>query len=82
MKGQAMDLLTAIDTRSSAIRLADPPPSQSHLERILQSGVRAPDHGLLAPARFVVLRADGLERLGNALFGTTWNARGWLYRGN
>lgn len=67
MKGQTMDLLTAIDTRSSAIRLADPPPSQSHLERILQSGVRVPDHGLLGAARFVVLRAEGLERLGNAL---------------
>jgi nitroreductase len=62
-----MDLLTAIDTRSSALRLADPTPCQSHLERIPQSGVRVPDHGLLAPARFVVLRAEGLERLGNAL---------------
>lgn len=62
-----MDLLTAIDTRSSAIRLADPTPCQSHLKRIPQSGVRVPDHGLLAPARFVVLRAEGLERLDNVL---------------
>jgi hypothetical protein len=29
--------------------------------------VRVPDHGLLAPTRFVVLGAEGLERLGNAL---------------
>jgi nitroreductase len=67
MKGDSMDLLTAIDTRSSAVRLADPPPSKSHLERILQSGVRAPDHGRLAPARFVVLQTEGLKRLGDAM---------------
>jgi nitroreductase len=62
-----MDLLTAIDTRSSAVRLGDPPPSRSELQRILQSGVRAPDHDRLAPARFVVLQTEGLERLGDAM---------------
>jgi nitroreductase len=67
MKGESMDLLTAIDTRSSAVRLADPPPSKSDLERILHSGVRGPDHGRLAPARFVVLQTQGLERLGDAM---------------
>ena len=62
-----MDLLTAIDTRSSAVRLADPPPSKLDLERILHSGVCAPDHGRLAPARFVVLQTQGLEQLGDAM---------------
>jgi nitroreductase len=62
-----MDLLTAIDTRSSAVRLTEPAPSRSDIERILQAGVRAPDHGRLAPARFVVLQGPGLERLGEAL---------------
>jgi nitroreductase len=62
-----MDLLTAIDTRSSAVRLTDPPPSQSDLQRILHSGVRVPDHGRLAPARFVVLQAEGLKRLGDTI---------------
>src|SRR5882762_10869310 len=67
MKGETMDLLTAIDTRSSAVRLAVPPPSKSDLERILHSGVRAPDHGRLAPARFVVPQTEGLELLGDAM---------------
>jgi nitroreductase len=67
MKGEAMDLLTAIDTRSSAVRLADPPPPQADLERILQSGVRVPDHGRLTPARFVVLQTEGLKRFGDAI---------------
>lgn len=62
-----MDLLTAIDTRSSAVRLAEPGPTAADIERILQSGVRAPDHGRLAPTRFVVLRKEGLERLGEAM---------------
>jgi nitroreductase len=62
-----MDLLTAIDTRSSAVRLTEPAPSRSDIERILEAGVRAPDHGRLAPARFVVLQGAGLERLAEAL---------------
>jgi nitroreductase len=62
-----MDLLTAIDTRSSAVRLTEPAPSRSDIERILEAAVRAPDHGRLAPARFVVLQGQGLERLGEAL---------------
>ena len=62
-----MDLLTAIDTRSSAVRLTEPAPSRSDIERILEAAVRAPDHGRLAPARFVVLQGPGLERLGEAL---------------
>jgi nitroreductase len=70
MKSDAMDLLTAIDSRSSAVRLTEPAPSQLDIERILQSGVRVPDHGKLAPARFVVLQGEGLKRLGDALADT------------
>ncbi len=66
MKDETMDLVTAIDTRSSAVRLVAPAPNRSDIERILLSGVRAPDHGRLAPARFVVLESDGLRVLGNA----------------
>ena len=62
-----MDLLTAIDTRASAVRLTEPAPSRSDIERILEAGVRAPDHGRLAPAHFVVLQGAGQERLGEAL---------------
>jgi nitroreductase len=62
-----MDLATAIDTRSSAVRLTEPPPSQSDIERILAAGIRVPDHGRLAPARFVILQKEGCERFGKAI---------------
>lgn len=62
-----MDLATAINTRSSAVRLSEPPPTRADIERILAAGTRVPDHGRLAPARFVVLQSEGLERLSAAI---------------
>jgi len=62
-----MDLLTAIDTRVSAVRLAEPAPCSADVERILRSGVRAPDHGRLVPTRFVVFQGGALKRLGGAI---------------
>jgi len=62
-----MDLLTAIDTRASALKLIEPGPSQADLERIMRAGARAPDHGKLAPWRFVVLEAQAREVLSNAM---------------
>ncbi len=50
-----MELLTAIDTRSSAARLTGPGPGTVELARILDAAGRAPDHGRLRPWRFVVL---------------------------
>jgi hypothetical protein len=37
------------------------------IERMLQSGVRAPDHDRLAPARCVLLQGEGLKRLGDTI---------------
>jgi nitroreductase len=62
-----MDALEAIETRTSAIRLEAPGPSQGDLERILSSAIRAPDHGRLNPWRFVVIEGDAREILGNAM---------------
>ncbi len=62
-----MDLFTAIDTRSSALKLIAPGPDREQLTRIMQAGVRAPDHGRIAPWRFVVLESAGRERLGEAM---------------
>jgi nitroreductase len=62
-----MDLFTAINTRSSSLKLVEPGPSREHLERILLAGVRAPDHGKLAPWRFVVLQGDARARLADAM---------------
>ena len=55
-----MELLTAIDTRSSAARLTQPGPGPVELARILDAAGRAPDHGRLRPWRFIVL--DGASR--------------------
>jgi len=62
-----MDLLTGIDTRSSALKLIEPGPTRSDIERILSAGARAPDHGKLAPWQFVVLAGAGRDVLANAM---------------
>jgi nitroreductase len=50
-----MELISAVETRTSAARLAEPGPSPEELERLLQAAGRAPDHGRLKPWRFIVL---------------------------
>jgi nitroreductase len=50
-----MELFAAIQTRSSAGRVAAPGPSREDLDRLLQAAARAPDHGRLQPWRFTVL---------------------------
>jgi nitroreductase len=51
-----MDLFTAVETRTSAARLAEPGPSPEELDRLLQAAGRAPDHGRLKPWRLIVLK--------------------------
>src|SRR5450631_2189119 len=53
-----MELLTAIDTRSSAAKLAPPGPTPAELARMLDAAGRAPDHGRLRPWRFIVLEGE------------------------
>jgi nitroreductase len=62
-----MDLLTAIESRASAMRMDGPGPSVAELQRILAAGTLAPDHGRLAPWRFVVLSGPDRATLGQAL---------------
>jgi len=56
-----MELFDAVQTRSSAARLAEPGPKPQDLERLLQAAERAPDHGRLKPWRFIVLRGAARE---------------------
>jgi nitroreductase len=62
-----MDILTAINSRASAIKLGTPGPTRAQLDTILKAGIRAPDHGRLSPWRFVVLEGDKRDILADAM---------------
>src|SRR5258708_34384540 len=64
---QIMDALDLLLTRESALKLDAPAPSQSDLDKMFQSAVRAPDHGRLRPWRFVVIESDKRSRLGDLM---------------
>ena len=57
-----MELLVAIESRSSAARLVEPGPTAEHLSRILGAAGRAPDHGRLKPWHLQVLDRATKER--------------------
>ena len=61
---QALDLL--LGRRSTGL-LEEPAPDGEDLDRILDAGLRAPDHGRLRPWRFVVIRGDARTALGECL---------------
>ncbi len=57
----APEVLTFLATRrsTSAVTLAAPGPSSAELETLLRLATRVPDHGKLAPWRFIVLEGAG-----------------------
>jgi nitroreductase len=61
-----MDALDAILTRRTVppAKMGPPGPDEAELRRILEAGAAAPDHGLLRPFRFLVVRGTGREKLG------------------
>lgn len=58
------DTLTLLKTRRSTppLALAAPGPDAAQLEALLTVASRVPDHGKLAPWRFIVLQGEGRER--------------------
>lgn len=62
-------LLDYLKVRRStpALQLAEPGPSKAEIEDILRLAVRVPDHGKLAPWRFVVYRGEERVRLGETV---------------
>jgi nitroreductase len=62
-----MDLRTALLSRASPGKLTEPAPDDAQLELMLEAAVCAPDHGRLAPWRFVVLRGAAREHLATAM---------------
>ena len=62
----ALELLKA--RRSVKPReMTGPGPSPAELETILTIGARVPDHGKLAPWRFIVFEGDARERAGEVI---------------
>ena len=59
-----MDALTALHTRTSSPRLIDPPPAREALDNIYKAAFRAADHGLLRPWRFLEIKGESRNKLG------------------
>lgn len=64
-----IDALALLKTRRSipAAFLAEPGPSEDQLTTLLTIASRVPDHGKLAPWRFVIFSGDGRIRAGEVL---------------
>lgn len=58
--------MPALLSRASSSKLVPPAPEGETLARILDAGLRAPDHGALRPWRFLVVTGAGLARLADA----------------
>lgn len=52
---------------ASALTLVEPGPSDDQIRELLRLAARAPDHGKLAPWRFMVLRGAGKARFAHGL---------------
>ena len=61
--------LAPLTSRRSAQVLKAPGPNDTELGAILQAACTGPDHGMLRPYRFVVVRQDGQAALADALEG-------------
>ena len=49
--------------------LTEPGPSEQEIETLLTIASRVPDHGKLAPWRFILIQGEGRQRLGEVLAG-------------
>jgi nitroreductase len=61
-----MDTLEAIMTRVSVPKVTDRAPSRTQITKLLEAAVRAPNHHLTQPWRFVVLTGPARAELGAA----------------
>ncbi len=61
-----METYEAITTRRSVPQVDEPAPDQATVQKLLDAAVRAPNHHLTQPWRFVVLTGEALKELGEA----------------
>jgi nitroreductase len=70
-----MDVWTAILTRRSERHLTDPAPSEDEFAELLAAAATAPDHGMLRPWRWILVRGAERYALGAAWAADTdWTA--------
>ena len=62
-----MDAIDLLLTRESALKLESPGPTEADLDVMIQSALRAPDHGRLRPWQFVVVPEDKRAAFGELL---------------
>jgi len=62
-----VDALACLLTRRTATRLVEPGPTSDQLATILRAATTAPDHKMLRPWRFVVVRAEARATLAAAI---------------
>lgn len=60
-----MDAITALQNRVSAPRVSDKLPDEATLDAICRCALRAADHGLIRPWRFLIIRGESRQRLGD-----------------
>lgn len=70
------DALDLLKTRRSLkpVEMTGPGPSPAELEIILTIGARVPDHGKMAPWRFIVFEGDAREKAGE-IFAKVFRAK-------
>ncbi|WP_250658529.1 nitroreductase family protein [Alkalimarinus coralli] len=60
--------------RNSFARLTSPAPEGELLDTLFQTALRAPDHAMLRPWRYLVIEGDALKRLGDLFASSALNA--------
>lgn len=60
-----MQAIDALLQRSSMPRLAGPAPDAGKVDILIRAALRAADHGLMRPWRFIVIQGQSLHRLGD-----------------
>ncbi len=59
-----MDALSLLQNRNSAVRLAEPAPTEAEFAEIFAAAARVPDHARLRPWRFRVVEGNARDHLG------------------
>jgi len=62
-----MDAIEALHNRVSSPLLKEPAPTPEQVQTLLKAAIRAPDHKMLKPWRFIIIEGQGRERFGDLL---------------